>query len=124
MIDSTRNWSIKMASLCHRCSLESIDKRTVERSMTQMEYLIHELENTKVPVADRLDMFFASGLRPVWILEQTWARLMLGLGLVKGALDVFLKLQLWEEVIACYNLLELKHKVRFPICITFRYVRI
>ncbi|XP_076685690.1 tetratricopeptide repeat protein 27-like [Andrena cerasifolii] len=110
VIDSTRNWSVKMASLCHRCSLESVDKRTVERSMMQMEYLILELENTKVPVANRLDMFFASGLKPVWILEQTWAHLMLGLGLVKGALDVFLKLQLWEEVITCYNLLELKHK--------------
>ncbi|XP_054014980.1 tetratricopeptide repeat protein 27 [Hylaeus anthracinus] len=110
VIDSTKNWSLKTTALYHRCSLESGGKRTVERSMMQMEYLIHELKNTKVSVAHKMDMFFASGLKPVWVLEQTWAHLMLSLGLVKGALDVFLKLQLWEEVIACYNTLELKHK--------------
>ncbi|XP_076247464.1 tetratricopeptide repeat protein 27-like isoform X2 [Calliopsis andreniformis] len=110
VVDNTRNWSLKIASLYHRCSLESTDKRTIERSMMQMEYLIHELKNTKVPNSIRVDMFFASGLKPVWILEQTWAHLMLHLGLVKGALDVFLNIKLWEEVITCYNLLELKHK--------------
>ncbi|XP_076631465.1 tetratricopeptide repeat protein 27-like [Colletes latitarsis] len=110
VIDNTKNWSLKMSALYYRCLLESVDKRTVERSMMQMEYLIHELKNTKVSVVYKMDMFFTSGLRPIWVLEQTWAHLMLSLGLVKGALDVFLKLQLWEDVITCYNILELKHK--------------
>ncbi|KAG9430727.1 hypothetical protein HZU67_07930 [Apis mellifera carnica] len=57
-----------------------------------------------------MDLFFASGLKPIWVLEQMYAQLMLSLGLVKGALDVFLKLKLWEEVIACYNIINLKHK--------------
>lgn len=102
-----------MAALYYRCVLESTDKRAIERSMMQMEYLIHELKNSKVSVTNRIDMFFASGVKPIWYLEQMWAQLMLSLGLVKGALDVFLKLELWEEVITCYNLLELKHKVHF-----------
>uniref|UniRef100_V9IH59 Tetratricopeptide repeat protein 27 n=1 Tax=Apis cerana TaxID=7461 RepID=V9IH59_APICE len=110
VINNTRNWSLKMASLYNRCSLESGDKRTVERSMMQIEYLIHELNKTEVSVANRMDLFFASGLKPIWVLEQTYAQLMLSLGLVKGALDVFLKLKLWEEVIACYNIINLKHK--------------
>lgn len=100
-----------MASLYHRCSLESEDKRTVERSMIQMEYLIHELNKSKICVANRMDLFFASGIKPVWALEQMWAQLMLSVGLVKGALDIFLKSKLWEEAIACYNILELRHKV-------------
>ncbi|XP_031831072.1 tetratricopeptide repeat protein 27-like [Nomia melanderi] len=110
IIDHTKNWSLKMSSLFHRCSLESTDKRAVERSMMQLEYLIQELKNTIVPVAYRMDMFFASGLRPIWMFEQTWAHIMMNLGMIKGALDVFLKLELWEEVISCYNMLELKHK--------------
>ena len=119
MVNNTRNWSLKVASLYYRCSLESGDKRTVERSMIQMEYLIHELNKSNVSVANRIDLFFASGFRPVWTLEQMWAQLMLSLGLVKGALDVFLKLKLWEEVIACYNILELKHKVYFLVFVIF-----
>ena len=87
--------------------------------MIQMEYLIHELNKSNVSVANRIDLFFASGFRPVWTLEQMWAQLMLSLGLVKGALDVFLKLKLWEEVIACYNILELKHKVYFLVFVIF-----
>ncbi|XP_043513485.1 tetratricopeptide repeat protein 27 [Frieseomelitta varia] len=110
VVNNTRNWSLKVASLYYRCSLESGDKRTVERSMIQMEYLIHELNKPNVSVANRMDLFFASGFKPVWTLEQMWAQLMLSLGLVKDALDIFLKLKLWEEVIACYNILELKHK--------------
>ncbi|XP_012148479.2 tetratricopeptide repeat protein 27 [Megachile rotundata] len=110
VIDSTKNWCLKMASFYYRCVLESTDKRAIERSMMQMEYLIHELKDTKVSVTNRMDMFFASGIKPIWVLEQMWAQLMLSLGLVKGALDVFLKLELWEQVIACYNILELKHK--------------
>lgn len=31
--------------------------------------------------------------------------------MVKAALDIYLQLQLWEEVIACYTILELRHKV-------------
>ncbi|KZC05184.1 PREDICTED: tetratricopeptide repeat protein 27 [Dufourea novaeangliae] len=110
VIDSTRNWSLKMASLYHRCILELTDKRAVERSMMQLEHLIHELKNTKVSVIHKMDMFFACGLKAFWVLEQTWAHVMMSLGLVKGALDVFLKLELWEEVINCYSILELKHK--------------
>ncbi|XP_034190160.2 tetratricopeptide repeat protein 27-like [Osmia lignaria lignaria] len=120
VIDSTKNWSLKMAALYYRCVLEFTDKRAIERSMMQMEYLIHELKNSKVSVTNRIDMFFASGVKPIWHLEQMWAQLMLSLGLVKGALDVFLKLELWEEVVTCYNLLELKHKaeeiIRQEIC--------
>ncbi|CAK9806155.1 Tetratricopeptide repeat protein 27 [Anthophora plagiata] len=108
--ENTNNWSIKTASLYYRCALESGDKRTVERSMMQIEHLIHELNSKEVSVTHRMDLFFASGLKPIWALEQMWAQLMLTLGLVKSALDIFLKLQLWEEVINCYNILELKHK--------------
>lgn len=114
-----------MASFYNRCSLESGNKRTVERSMMQMEYLIHELNKTEVSVTNRMDLFFASGLKPIWVLEQMYAQLMLSLGLVKGALDVFLKLKLWKEVIACYNIINLKHKVYFLIhIILFYYIYI
>lgn len=100
-----------MTSLCYRCSLESNDKRTVERSMMQAESLLKDYNDTKAAVARRMDLFFASGMRPIWMLEEKWANIMFSLGLVKGASEVFTKLGLWEDVITCYNVLNLKHKV-------------
>lgn len=101
-----------MASLCHRCSLECDDKRTVERSMMQAESLLNDYNNGKAPAARRMDLIFASGMKPIWMLEEKWANVMFSLGLVKGALEVFTKLGLWEDVIVCYNALDLRHKVR------------
>lgn len=106
-----------MTSLCCRCSLESDDKRTVERSMMQTESLLKDCNNATAPVARRMDLFFASGMKPIWTLEENWANLMFSLGLVKGALEVFIKLGLWENVIICYSVLNLKHKVPI-LCIS------
>lgn len=78
--------------------------------MLQAEYLLKEMNDRKVTMAERFDIFFASGMKPVWLLEEILANIMLSLGLVKGALDLFIKLKLWDNVIICYNIMELKHK--------------
>lgn len=39
-----------------------------------------------------------------------YADLLLNIGLPKNALDLYLKLQLWEEVIVCYTLMNQRHK--------------
>ncbi|EZA47362.1 Tetratricopeptide repeat protein [Ooceraea biroi] len=110
VIENTRNWSLKMTSLCHRCSLESDDKRTVERSMMQAESLLNDYNNGEASVARRMDLFFASGMKPIWTLKEKWANVMFSLGLVKGALQVFIELGLSEDAIVCYHTLNLKHK--------------
>jgi tetratricopeptide (TPR) repeat protein len=58
----------------------------------------------------RLSYCFSAGLVPLWKIECQLAALMLNLGLVKAALDVFLRLQQWEDVIVCYTTLQLRHK--------------
>ncbi|XP_046749115.1 tetratricopeptide repeat protein 27 isoform X1 [Diprion similis] len=110
VIENSSNWPLRMSSLCQRCVLESNHKRTVERSMSQTEYLIEQLNSSKPLVSHRMDIFFASGMKPVWEVRQTLADLMLNLGMVKSALDLYLQLRLWESVIVCYTILELRHK--------------
>ncbi|KAG5315713.1 TTC27 protein, partial [Acromyrmex insinuator] len=110
VIENTKNWSLKMTSLYYRCSSESNNKRTINRSMKQTQSLINDYNDVKVPTARRMDLFFASGMRPIWMLEEKWANLMFSFGDVKTALEVFIKLELWEDVIVCYNVLNLKHK--------------
>lgn len=110
VIENSRNWPLRMSSLCQRCVLESNHKRTVERSMSQTEYLIDQINSSKPLVSHRMDIFFASGMKPIWEVKEILADLMMNLGMIKSALELFLQLQLWESVIVCYTILELRHK--------------
>jgi len=53
---------------------------------------------------------YSSALAPFWVTEGELVSLLLALGSVKAALDRALRIQLWSEVIVCYNRLNLRHK--------------
>ncbi|XP_033209501.1 tetratricopeptide repeat protein 27 [Belonocnema kinseyi] len=110
VIESTKNWALKISSLYQRSMLEANHKRTIERSLVQIEYLIDQLNDEKVEVSHRMDMFFVSGMKPMWAFREALADQKLNLGLVKGALDLYINLHLWEDVILCYTILNLKSK--------------
>ena len=55
-------------------------------------------------------MFFASGMKPHWIFKQILADIMLNTGMVKGALEMYPSLSLWEDLIVCYTILNLKSR--------------
>ncbi|KAM3961295.1 tetratricopeptide repeat protein 27 [Aphomia sociella] len=101
-------WSTRVSALLIRCKFEAGHKRTVERAMVQCETIVTD----KKPVAPttRLSYLWASGLAPAWTWRRNLAELYMSLGLVKAALEEYEQLQLWEEVIVCYNLLHLRHK--------------
>jgi hypothetical protein len=111
-----------MSALFERSICESNNKRTIERSLSQVEYLIEQLNNTETSISHRIDLFFASGMNPIWFLKRHLASLMLSIGMVKGALDLYLNLSLWEDVIVCYTLLEMRHKVGRKICIIKTFI--
>lgn len=103
-------WAVRFATLLANIKLEAHHKRTVERSLKQCEDLMKLFERTPSPLSHRVSMFFCSGMAPIWVTEVQLGNLMLSLGFVKTALDVFIRVQAWEEVIACYNILALRHK--------------
>ncbi|XP_033610346.1 tetratricopeptide repeat protein 27 [Cryptotermes secundus] len=103
-------WSLQMSALLQRCHLEGHNSRTVERAVMQTEELVHCLAKEKPDAVSRHHYFYCSHLPPRWKVETELANLLLSIGVVKSALDIFLRLQLWEEVIMCYNLLQLRHK--------------
>ncbi|EFN88080.1 Tetratricopeptide repeat protein 27 [Harpegnathos saltator] len=110
VIENTKNWSLKMTSLYYRCSLERDHFRTAPRCLKQGQSLEQEYNDGKAPVARRMDLFFASGMKPIWILREEVAYQMLHLDMIKAALEAYTKLGLWEEVITCYCRLNLNHK--------------
>uniref|UniRef100_A0A2H1W1N7 SFRICE_005843 n=1 Tax=Spodoptera frugiperda TaxID=7108 RepID=A0A2H1W1N7_SPOFR len=101
-------WPTRVAALLIRCKLEANHKRTVERAMLQCETIVND--KTGASSTTRLSYLWGTGLQPAWVWRQQLADLYLNLGLVKAALEEYLKLQLWEDVIVCYTALQLRHK--------------
>ncbi len=50
----------------------------------------------------RMEGIFASGLRPWWLSRRGYAEIAAGAGLRQAALDVFVQIGLWEQVIETY----------------------
>jgi len=109
LLEHPQSWSLHSKALLARSELESTTGRTVERSLAQVENIVENLRLGRNKL-DRLRMVYSSLLPPVWEIERKLGKLMLSLGSTKSALDIFLRLELWEEVIVCYSMLELRHK--------------
>lgn len=111
VLDSTvQLWAIKLRALLERSKLESGEMKTVERALQQVEGLVQSLRAATTQFSHRMDLIYSSGLTPSWEVEGDLVKLYLSLGLTKAALDVALKLEMWETVIDCYHRIELRHK--------------
>lgn len=104
-------WPIRVAALLLNISMEATHKRTVERSLRQCEEILKLTTDAgDADAFQRLSYAYASYSRPRWSIQAQLADLMVSLGLVKTALDLYLKIEKWDSVISCYTLLDLNHK--------------
>ncbi|KAL1131101.1 hypothetical protein AAG570_012338 [Ranatra chinensis] len=102
-------WSFQLAGLLFRSRLECDHRRTIERSLLQTQALM-ECDNNTTPVPLRLHLFYCSYVPPQYIIAAECASILYSVGSIQSALDLYLKLQMWEEVINCYNQMKLRHK--------------
>uniref|UniRef100_A0A182UPB7 TPR_REGION domain-containing protein n=1 Tax=Anopheles merus TaxID=30066 RepID=A0A182UPB7_ANOME len=107
-------WATRVATLFLNATTEATHKRTVDRSLRQIEELVQQLdtpsgETAAIPIADRLSMVFSSWPIASWQMKEKLADVMVSLGMVKGALDIYQQVQSWENVIDCYTVLEMRH---------------
>ena len=79
--------------------------------MTQLQELVDCLAKANPPSHNRLEYFYVSRLPLEWELQGALADVFVSLGAVNSALDIYLRLHMWEKVIGCYQHLELRHKV-------------
>ncbi|XP_075159976.1 tetratricopeptide repeat protein 27 [Haematobia irritans] len=101
---------VRQSALLLNCVQESNHRRTVERSWKQCEEAVKMLSNHTYTVKERFSYAFAGFLQPKWEVQMQLCDLLLSLGMVKTALDIYLKIQAWQQVIDCYTRLELRHK--------------
>uniref|UniRef100_A0A182NJA9 TPR_REGION domain-containing protein n=1 Tax=Anopheles dirus TaxID=7168 RepID=A0A182NJA9_9DIPT len=105
-------WATRVATLFLNATTEATHKRTVDRSLRQIEELVLQLDvpaSETSALADRLSMAFSSWLITGWQMREKLADVMVSLGMIKGALEIYQQVQSWESVIDCYTVLEMRH---------------
>ncbi|KAG6902204.1 hypothetical protein C0995_003036 [Termitomyces sp. Mi166 len=110
VISHPRNWSVHTMALLLRSRLESSRTRTVERSTLQLQALIDQMPTADSTLQERLLFFYSILLPSKWELERELALRFLSLGVVRSALEIFERLEMWEEVVKCWVTLERPEK--------------
>ncbi|XP_067127794.1 tetratricopeptide repeat protein 27 [Centruroides vittatus] len=110
LLKQTKVWCIQIQSLMHRCQLEKTNSRRVERAMMQMQELVDCTLKEDAPVIARLYLFYCTQIPPYWMMEKELADIFLSLGVNQSALEIFLRLELWEDVVYCYKRLQRRQR--------------
>ncbi|KAI0638635.1 tetratricopeptide repeat domain 27 [Trametes polyzona] len=106
VISHPRNWTVHTMALLLRSRLEAHRTRTVERATLQLQALVDQMPSADSPVAERLRYVHELVLPSRWELERELARRFLALGVVKSALAIFERLEMWEEAVRCWQAME------------------
>ena len=110
VISHARNWSVHTMALLLRSRLESSRTRTVERSTFQLQALIDQMPSSDSTTSERLLYIHSIPMPTRWEMEKELALRFLSLGVVKSALEIFERLEMWEDVVKCYGALEKPEK--------------
>lgn len=106
VISHPRNWSVHTMALLLRARLEATRSRTVERSTLQLQALIDQMPTSDSEPAERLLYIHDIPLPSTWEMERELAIRYLSLGVVRSAMEIFERLEMWEEVVKCWQSLE------------------
>ncbi|KZT29492.1 TPR-like protein [Neolentinus lepideus HHB14362 ss-1] len=106
VITRPANWSVHTMALLIRSRLESTRTRTVERSTLQLQALVDQMPTADSSLAERLLYIHDIPLPSRWELERELALQYISLGVTKSALEIFERLEMWEEAVKCWQSME------------------
>ncbi|XP_061376118.1 uncharacterized protein LOC133318158 [Gastrolobium bilobum] len=91
-----------------RIRWESSRNRTKERALLTMEKLVQRIDESSPAVAERIPFSYGVYLPCIPALKKEHGELLVRCGLIGEAVKVFEDLELWDNLIYCYSLLEKK----------------
>ncbi|KAJ3195712.1 hypothetical protein HK101_011299 [Irineochytrium annulatum] len=106
VLDNANNWMVHTMALLLRSRLESNRSRTVERSALQLQALVDQIPLDDPKPVERLNNIFALMIPAKWELERELGERFISLGVVRSALEIFQRLEMWDDVVSCLQMLE------------------
>lgn len=112
VLENANNWMVHTMGLLHKTRLEAHKSRTVERSALQLQALVDQIKVEDSGVEERMAYFYDLLLPSKWEMERELGKRFVSLGVLRSALEIFERLEMWEEVVACYQMLEQPSKAK------------
>jgi len=110
VLANPNNWMVHTMGLLLRSRLESTKTRTMERGVLQLQALVDQIVCLDSTAGERLEYFYSIIIPPKWELERELADRFVKLGVVLTALEIYERLEMWEQVIGCYQAAEKNDK--------------
>ena len=128
VLELPNNWMIHSTGLLERSWLEFEKRRTADRAMLQMQALLDQ-HTTKLtmtqnsykmieeasPVQDRIEFMYSLVYPAQYELKRDLAYKYLQSQVFVSALNMFQELELWDEVVKCYQLLQKPHRAEMVV---------
>ncbi|TKY73746.1 Tetratricopeptide repeat protein 27-like [Spatholobus suberectus] len=109
-IDSQHLFYFTIRCLCDilRVRWESSRSRTKERALLMMDNLVKRIYESSPAIAERIAFSYAVYMPSIPALRKEYGLLLVRCGLIGEAVKEFEDLELWDNLIYCYSLLEKK----------------
>lgn len=99
------NWAVQSMALMTRSGLEFDQMRSRHRTCEQLTQMVLTIRETSPPAPIRLKLLSTTAFPPVWVMEKKLAMFNLSIGLTRDALGIFSAWEMWDNMLACYQML-------------------
>ncbi|XP_075516483.1 uncharacterized protein LOC142551240 [Primulina tabacum] len=109
-IDSQPSSPFILQCFCNilRIRWESTRGRTKQRALMMMEKVVENIHNLSPGVAERMYYCFGVNMPSVPALRKEYSDLLVSCGLIGEAVKIYEDLELWDNLIYCYQLMDKK----------------